>query len=110
MFENVVQKIIEHSSYGPAVQGAIAQGLPLALNYHTHGPGSGYCVSVCAVVEPLIEFLGKAELEELAHIRGLGQTEEECGPVTDAFAQAICQGLGVERTFQIYLNGAPLPE
>ena len=68
MFTDLIQKIADHPRYGPAVQGAVEQGLPLALNCHSHGPESDDCVSICTIVEPVIELIGETQLEELAHI------------------------------------------
>ena len=72
MFEDLVQKIAEHSKYGPAMQGAMAGNAPLVLNYHNHLGESSYCVSICAREHNPVKLLDTSEetLEELAHIRG----------------------------------------
>ncbi len=110
MFEGLVQKIAEHPTYGPAVERAVAAQHPLVLNYHTHGPDTGYCISVCALVEPVIRLLGEAELEELAHIRGFGKSEDECRLLTSAFAEAFGARYELAGAPLTYLNGRPFDE
>jgi len=106
-FSSLAEQVAQHANYGPAVQGAIAAGLPLVLNYHTHSAESDYCVSICALIESPIKLLGKDELQELAHIRGFGATEEECIPRSRAFGVALRDRLALEGEFVIYLNGEP---
>ena len=111
MFEDLVQKIAEHSKYGPAMQGAMAGNAPLVLNYHNHLGESSYCVSICAREHNAVKLLdtGGETLEELVHIRGFGKGEADCLPLTEAFSEALCKHYKIERPPDIYLNGKPLP-
>jgi len=106
-FDGLAEQVAQHENYGPAVQAAIAAGTPLVLNYHTHAPDSDYCVSICTLIESPIKLLGTDELQELAHIRGFGATEEECIPRSTAFASALRDRLSIDSEFAIYLNGEP---
>ena len=111
MFDALVQKIAEHSKYGPAMQGAMAGNAPLVLNYHNHLGESSYCVSICAREHNPVKLLdtGEETLEELAHIQGFGKGEADCLPLTKAFSEALCKHYKIERPPDIYLNGKPLP-
>jgi hypothetical protein len=107
----VLDRIAEHASYGPAVRGAAADGRRLALNYHTHGPDQGYCASVCALDGATLDLGGLlrlgGELVELAHIRGVGQSESECGMRMAVFASLLRARYRLSREPEIYLDGQP---
>jgi len=112
MFQPLIQKILEHDSYGPAMAEAVEKKAPLVLDYHNHGPDSGYCVSICEP-SPLALELGRpgsadSGLRELVHIRGFGQTEEQCVPLSGAFGKALEEHYGLDHPPEIYLNGKPL--
>ena len=111
MFEAFIQKIVDHSKYGPAMQGALAANAPLVLNYHSHLGESSYCVSICARGHNPVKLLdtGEETLEELVHIRGFGKSEADCLPLTKAFSEALCKHYKIETPPDVYLNGKPLP-
>lgn len=110
-FDMVIDRIDEHERYGPAVRAAASDGRTLALNYHTHGPDQGYCASVCALGGETLDLGGVmrlgADLEELAHIRGIGRSEGECGPRMAVFASLLRARYRLERVPEIYLDGNP---
>ena len=111
MLEGLVQKIVEHAKYGPAMQGALARNALLVLNYHNHRGESDYCVSICAREASPVQLFDASEgtLEELVHIRGFGQDEGDCLPLTKAFSEALCKHYKIETPPDVYLNGKPLP-
>ena len=111
MFEVLVQKIVEHSKYGPAMEEAVAGNAPLVLNYHNHLGESSYCVSICVREHNPVKLLdtGEETLVELAHIQGIGKDEADCVPLTKAFSEALCKHYKIERPLGFYLNGKPLP-
>ncbi len=109
--EGLIQKIVDHSKYGPAMEEAVAGHVPLVLNYHSHVGESSYCVSICAKVHNPVKLLdtGEETLEELVHIQGFGKGEADCIPLTRAFSEVLCKHYKIERRPDIYLNGKPLP-
>jgi hypothetical protein len=111
-FDLVLEKIAEHPAYASAVRQAAEGGRKLVLNYHTHGPGQGYCASVCARNEEVPDLGGVlqlgGELEELAHIRGIGREEDECLPMMEVFGALLQERYGLDHTPAIWLDGRPL--
>ena len=109
MFQPLIDKILEHPSYGPAMASAVEERSTLVLNYHTHGPESGYCVSICKKTPPLLNLANEgSDLRELVHIRGFGQSEEQCLPLSGGFGRALQQHYELPHAPEIYLNGEPL--
>lgn len=106
-FDLVCDKIDAHTSYGAKIEAAVGAGRQLVLNYHTHGPEQGYCVSVCVRSEALAQLGLAAPLEELAHIRGIGKTREECAPRMEAFAARLVARHRLEREPVVFLDGVP---
>ncbi|MFN0008242.1 MAG: hypothetical protein ACKVXR_10065 [Planctomycetota bacterium] len=106
-FDLVCDKIAAHPSYGAKLENAVRQGDRLILNYHTHGPDQAYCVSVCVRNETLAQLGLPAPLEELAHIRGIGKSREECGPRMEAFAARLVVRHGLRQEPVVFLDGDP---
>jgi hypothetical protein len=110
-FDMVLDRIAEHERYGPALRRAVEQDRALALNYHTHGPDQGYCASVCALQGATLDLGGVmrlgGDLEELAHIRGVGKSVEECGTRMAVFASLLRARYRLKREPEIYLDGQP---
>jgi hypothetical protein len=102
-FDLVCDRIAAHETYAEKLEQAVESGTTLILNYHTHGPDQAYCVSVCIEGKPLIG----QELEELAHIRGIGEQREECGPRMAAFAARLVDRYELKQEPLVYLDGAP---
>ncbi len=115
MFQPLIDKILEHPSYGPAMAQAVETKSLLVLNYHNHGPDTAYCVSICKKTLPLLNLgsmdpkdIGPSGLEELVHIRGFGQTEDQCVPLSGGFGLALQEHYALNSAPTIYLNGHPL--
>ena|SRR5690349_19303624 len=106
-FDHAIDKIRAHASYGPKLERAAKDQRELILNFHTHGPGQGYCASICTLDGgvPLIGLPG--ELVELAHLRGVARTLEECDPFMDAFAERLIERYGLEHRPITWLDGKP---
>lgn len=110
MFDQLIERIRAHEKYGPAVREAAAAGAAIILNYHTHGGPTGYCVSICRRKLGGLPVLGQPEpLEELAHIRGVGRTEQECVPLMTLFGERLQAHYRLPAPPAIYLNGRPSP-
>lgn len=106
-FDLVCDKIAAHPSYGPKVEEAVRGGRQLVLNYHTHGPDQAYCVSVCVRNESLAGLGIDAPLEELAHVRGIGKSREECAPRMEAFAARLAARHRLAKAPVVFLDGEP---
>jgi hypothetical protein len=103
-FDALIEKIRAHPTYGPAVADVAARKASLILNYHTHGPGHGYCVSL-AELTGLPVFGQPPQLKELAHIRGVAREESQCLPLMNLFAQRLQRAYQMETLPSIALNG-----
>ena len=111
-FGLVLEKLSEHPTYSGALSKAAGAGRQLVLNYHTHGPGQGYCTSICAPNQEVPDLGGVlqlgGELDELAHIRGIGREEAECRPMMSVLGALLLERYQLDRAPAIWLNGRPL--
>jgi hypothetical protein len=106
-FDAAISKIGEHPTYSVNMQAASQSQQPLILNYHTHGPGQGYCASIC-VREALVPGLDVgSDLRELVHLRGIGREEDECDVLMAAFAERLVEHYALDHEPVVWLNGAP---
>jgi hypothetical protein len=106
-FDLVCDKIAVHPSYSVKLEKAAGANEQLILNYHTHGPEQDYCASVCVASKARVEHGLQTPLEELAHIRGIGTSAEECGPRMAAFAARLVDRYGLKRMPLVFLDGLP---
>ena len=110
MFQELIQKIEAHPSYAPSLRQAVAEKAALVLNYHTHGAGQPFCVAICQKSPILMPILEQAEpLTELVHIKGVGQTEDQCLQLMQPLRDELVEQYQIEAPIHIYLNGRPLP-
>ena len=110
MFEKMIQLIEGHASYGPAMREAALGQEQLILDYHTHGRGTGYCVSVAKKKRTPLKILGQADpLVELVHIKGVGEEEAQCDLLMGAFGRELAQHYRLQDPPLVYLNGKPHP-
>jgi hypothetical protein len=107
--ERILDKLQEHPTYGRAVETSHARGDQWVLNYHSHGAGQPFCISLCWRAEKLAIFGLPAPLEELAHIRAFGQTAEQCLPMSLAFGEALLERYPGAKQPLIFFQGEPLP-
>ncbi len=108
-FDRAIDMIREHPSYAKNMAAAAEADQQLILNYHTHGPDQSYCASI-SVRDFEVVLLGlQGDLRELVHLRGVGQTEDECRVLMSAFAARLVARYEFSRVPEIWLNGAPLP-
>jgi hypothetical protein len=106
MFERMIELIEAHATYGPAMKDAAAAGAQIILDYHTHGPGTGYCVSIAK--KKGLPMLGQPQpLQELVHIRGVGQDPTQCQALMSALGQELVAHYQLKQTPLIYLNRKP---
>ena len=107
-FERILDKLQEHPSYSKAVADSHKRGDRWILNYHSHGEGQPYCVSICWRAEKLAVFGLPAPLEELAHIRAFGQTDDQCVPLSQAFGEMLTERYPGAQEPLIFFQGEPL--
>ena len=104
-FDGIIEKIVAHPAYSKSISAAVEAKRPLILNYHTHGPGQGYCVSVCGIPKGLPVLGQKPLLEEWAHIKGIASKEEECEFLMRAFGLRLKAYYELSEMPKIFLNG-----
>lgn len=110
MFERMIQLIESHATYGPAMKEAALAKEALILDYHTHGQGTGYCVSIAKKKRNPLRILGQAEPKvELVHIKGVGEDESQCRELMEALGRELVAHYQLETLPVIYLNGKPHP-
>ncbi len=111
MFATLIEKIEEHASYGPAMREASKVGGTLALNFHRHQGNDRFCVSICRVeLSPIKVLVSETDaLQELVHIEGMAESEEDYLPLCVAFSNALCEHYNIEQPFELYFNGEPRP-
>jgi hypothetical protein len=109
-FDEAIRRIREHPTYASLMQAAAQAQEQLILNYHTHGPGHGYCASICVEEGGVGALNFGGGLRELVHLRGVGRAEEDCDPLMDAFASALVRHYRLQRRPVTWLGGAPRPE
>ena len=111
MFESLLEKIAGHPTFGPAVQQAAEDQWPFVLHYHHHGDTSSWCVAICTKMDSVIPLLGDPEeLHELAHVKGLGSSEDQCLPLMATLGTELVERYGLAATPSIWKQGRPLRE
>jgi len=104
----MIQLIEGHASYGPAMKEAAHGRVQLILDYHTHGRGTGYCVSIARKKHTPLKILGQAEpLVELVHIKGVGEDETQCDDLMGALGRELAQHYQLQLLPLVFLNGQP---
>ena len=106
-FERILDKLQEHPTYSRAVHESHARGERWILNYHSHGEGQPFCVSICTRAEKLAIFGLPAPLEELAHIRAFGQSAEQCELLSKAFGKCLLARYPGAQEPLIFFQGEP---
>jgi len=109
-FDVMIEKIEAHPSYSVNLRGAARAGEPLILNYHTHGPDHGYCVSICTRVEGLAALGLDVPLQELCHIRGIANEREDCEPLMSVLGARLVEHYGLKNAPRIFLDGKPFEQ
>jgi hypothetical protein len=107
--ERILDKLAEHPTYSKAVRESHARGERWVLNYHSHGEGQPFCISICTREEKLAIFGLPAPLEELAHIRAVGQHADDCVPLSKVFGKLLVARYPGAKEPLIFFQGEPLP-
>jgi hypothetical protein len=106
-FDRMIEKIEAHPSYSVNVRGAASAGERFILNYHTHGPEHGYCVSICTRVESMAALGLDVPLHELCHIRGIAKDEADCEPLMTVLGMRLAEHYALKEEPRIFLDGKP---
>ena len=106
-FDVLMEKVAAHPAYSVALRKAAAEQEQLFLDYHNHAPGEPYCASINVRLREFAMLGDTAPLNELAHISGFGRTEEQCGPLMQAFAERLTATYGFEKAPVVLLRGEP---
>ena len=105
--DELIQKIEAHDKYGPALRAAAQTQKPIIRDYHTHGPGQDYCLSI-KTQKGGLPVLGQApQMEELAHIKGLGKTLDEWIPIMGVLGEQMRAFYKLNALPHIFVNGKP---
>jgi len=108
-FERILDKLEQHPTYGPAMKTSRTRDERWVLNYHSHGEGQPFCISICTREEKLAIFGLPAPLEELAHIRGVGQHADDCVPLATIFGKLLLERYPGAKEPLVFFQGEPLP-
>jgi hypothetical protein len=106
-FDVMIEKIEAHPNYSVNLRNAARSGASFILNYHTHGSGHGYCVSICTRVESMAALGLDVPLEELCHIRGIAEAEEDCELLMSVLGKRLREHYELANEPRIFLNGKP---
>ena len=102
----VTEKIKIHPDYNKSIKQALEDGFTLSLNYHNHPGEETYCVSIISEKIDLISLSeDKQSFIELAHIKNIGQSEEDCLPIMSYLGEKIKKLYYLKNLPNIYLNG-----
>ena len=86
---------------------AVSADLAISLNYHTHPDEDSYCVSILSEKIDLLTLTeNKQSFIELAHIRGIGKSEEDCIPLMTYFGKKLKEIYIFNKLPDVYLNGS----
>ena len=104
---SILDKIKIHPRYNTSINEAVSSDLDISLNYHTHPNEDSYCVSILSEKIDLLTLTeNKQSFVELAHIRSIGKTEEDCIPLMSYFGKKLKEIYKFNKLPDVYLNGS----
>jgi len=107
IINSILDKVKTHPQYNKSIQESISSDLALSLNYHTHPDEDTYCVSILSEKIDLLTLTeDKQSFVELAHIRSIGKSEEDCVPLMSYLGKKIKEVYMLKKLPDIYLNGS----
>lgn len=106
VINSILDKVKAHPQYNKSIEEAVSSGLEISLNYHTHPDEDTYCVSILSEKIDLLTLTeNKQNFVELAHIRSIGKSEEDCVPLMSYLGKKIKEAYMLKRLPDVYLNG-----
>jgi len=106
IINSILDKVKIHPQYNKSIQEAVSSDLEISLNYHTHPDEDTYCVSILSEKIDLLTLTkNKQSFVELAHIRSIGRSEDDCIPLMSYLGKKIKKVYKLKKLPDVYLNG-----
>ena len=107
VINSIIDKLKIHPQYNRSIEDAVSSDLDISLNYHTHPDEDSYCVSILSEKIDLVIFSeNKQSFVEMAHIRGIGKSEEDCIPLMTYLGKKLKEVYILKKLPDVYLNGS----
>ena len=103
----ILDQVKKHPQYNRSIKDAVSADLTVSLNYHTHPDEDSYCVSILSEKINLLTLTeNKQSFVELAHISGIGKSEEDCIPLMSYLGKKLKEVYLLKKLPDVYLNGS----
>ena len=103
----ILDQVKKHPQYNKSIEDAVSGDLAISLNYHTHPDEDSYCVSILSEKIDLLTLTeNQKSFVELAHIRGIGKSEEDCIPLMSYLGKKLKEVYLLKKLPDVYLNGS----
>ena len=107
VINSILDQVKIHPQYNQSIEDAVSSDLEISLNYHTHPDEDSYCVSILSDKIDLLTLTeNKKSFVELAHIRGIGKSEEDCIPLMSYLGKRLKEVYLLKKLPDVYLNGS----
>jgi len=107
VINSILDQIKIHPQYNTSIKEAVSSDLDISLNYHTHPNEDSYCVSILSEKIDLLTLTeNKQSFVELAHIRGIGNSEEDCIPLMSYLGKKLKEVYILKKLPDVYMNGS----
>ena len=107
ILNSILDKVKVHPQYNKSIQESVSSDLALSLNYHIHPDEDTYCVSILSEKIDLLSLTeNKQSFVEIAHIRNIGKSEQDCIPLMSYLGKKIKEVYRLKNLPDVYLNGS----
>jgi ribosomal protein S13 len=107
VINSILDQVRIHPQYNQSIEDAVSTDLEISLNYHTHPGEDSYCVSIISDKIDLLALTeNKQSFVELAHISGIGKSEEDCIPLMSYLGKKLKEVYLLKKLPDVYLNGS----
>ena len=107
VINSILDQIKIHPQYNNSIKEAVSADLDISLNYHIHPNEDTYCVSILSEKIDLLTLTkNKQSFIELAHIRSIGKSEEDCVSLMSYFGKHLKDVYNFSKLPDVYLNGS----
>ena len=105
IINSILDQVKIHPQYNQSIEDAVSSDLDISLNYHTHPDEDSYCVSILSEKIDLLSLSeNKQSFVEMAHIRGIGKSEEDCIPLMTYLGKKLKEVYLLTKLPDVYLN------